>query len=97
MISRLASVKDPAAVLDYGVDWLDGGYLDGRTINASSWSVEPVEPGGLVIASPAVSGGKATAMISGGIVGHLYQLTNRIVTNAGTTEERSILIRIEQR
>ena len=96
-MGRLAAVKDPAAVLDYAVDWLDGGYLGTRTVSTSAWFVEPVEPGGLIVASPALNGQVASAIVSGGVAGHIYMVTNRITTNAGTTEERSIMIRVENR
>ena len=95
MSEKKTWVKDPAAVLDYGLDWVS--WLDGRNITQSTWHVEPSEPGGVVAASPEHQYGKTSVMLSGGNVGRLYMVTNRIVTNASTTEERSMLIRIEQR
>lgn len=98
---RLAKLKDPGAVLDYSVDWAGGGYLgqvpDQRSVMGSSWTVEPVEAGGLTVSSQSLASNIATCIISGGIVGHIYTLTNRATISDGTTDERSILIRIEER
>lgn len=96
-------VKDPAAVLDYAVDWLGAGagYL-GRTtppltIAASVFTITPVEAGGLVASNETFDLSKTSLRLSGGIVGHLYQVTNRITASNGTTDERSFLIRVENR
>lgn len=101
MANQLAKLKDPAAVLDYSVDWAGGGYLgeppNQRAVTGSSWTVEPVEAGGLTVSSPSLASNIATCIISGGIVGHVYMVTNRATISGGTTDERSILIRVENR
>jgi hypothetical protein len=96
-------VKDPAAILDYAVDWLGGGngYLARTTppltIAASVFTITPVEAGGLVASNETFDASKTTLRISGGVVGHIYQITNRITASNGTTDERSFLIRVENR
>lgn len=90
-------IKDPTALLDYAVDWL--GYLGGTTpaltIAASTWIISPVETGGLAASAESFDAGKTSVRLSGGIVGHIYQVTNRITVNTGVTDERSFLVRAE--
>ncbi len=89
-------LKDPAALVDYEIEW--GDWLaDGETLTDSSWMVEPVEAGGLAITMQAGIGTARRASVSGGVRGHLYRLTNRITTSAGRTDERSLAIRITER
>jgi hypothetical protein len=99
-MSNGAFVKDPGARVDYAVDW-DAGYLTRNgvtlTIAASAFSVTPVEPGGVTIASQSFTAGKTNVVLIGGIAGHLYQITNNITMSNGNTDERSLLIRVENR
>ena len=89
-------VKDPAAVVDYTVDW-GAGYLSAETVSVSSFSIEPVESGGLAVEASSSDGQTASVTLSGGIAGHLYRVTNQISTSGGRTDERSLTIRIAQR
>lgn len=85
--------KDPAAVLDYTVDWTD--YLGSSTIASSSWTAET----GLTVDSSTDNGFKATAYISGGEAGRQYSLVNQItfvVDGVTLTDERTIKIRVQQ-
>ena len=75
-------LKDPGASLDYGVDW-GSEYLSNDVIATSGWAVEPVEVGGLLIASQANDLLRSTVSLSGGVAGHLYRLTNTVVTTGG--------------
>ena len=43
-------LKDPEATLDYSVDW-GAEYLSGDALAQSDWTVSPVEPGGVTVAS----------------------------------------------
>ena len=83
--------KDPSAVLDYSIDWTL--WLDGDTIQTSSWTV----PQGLTKASETNNSTTATVWLSGGTVDQTYTVTNRITTANGRTDERSILIKVEDR
>lgn len=82
--------KDPAAKLDYAVDWT--AWLQAsETITTSTWTA----PAGLTkMSSPAESvvGGKATVWLQGGTVGQSYAVVNHIVTNQGREDERTILV-----
>lgn len=89
-------LKDPAAALDYAVDW-GAEYLTGDALIQSSWEVLPVEAGGLTIAASRFDATVAHVTAAGGVAGHLYQLTNRVVLQSGLTDSRSIVIRVEAR
>lgn len=87
-------VKDPEAILDYAVNWA-GGYLQsGETLLSSSWTIFPSDIAQVTASNTATA---ATITVSGGVVGRLYQLSNRITTSQGRTDERSIIVRVEQR
>lgn len=88
-------LKDPDATSDYAIDWTS--YLDGRTIVASSWSVEPVETGGIAIGEASFEGARTAARLSGGIVGHVYDLANHVTLSDGSGDDRSLTLRVEQR
>ena len=84
--------KDPQSVVDYTHDW-EKFYLDNNEeIDSRQWLVRP--EGELVI-DGADDG--AVVFIAGGVPGHVYQLTERVMTNAGRTVERSINIRVQER
>ncbi len=86
--------KDPDATLDYGWDW--GAWLaaaGGDTI--ASYSVALDE--GLSLVSHAESAGVVTAFIAGGSAGQQLSASCRITTAAGRIDERSFVLRIEER
>ena len=83
--------KDPSAILDYSIDW--SLWLDGDTIQSSSWTV----PQGLTKASETNNNSTTTVWLSGGTLDQTYTVTNRITTANGRTDERSILIKVEDR
>jgi hypothetical protein len=83
--------KDPHAVLDYSVDWTR--WLAGDEIATSEWILAP----GLTKASEANTPTKATVWLSGGEAGQSYSVTNRITTTGRRTEDRSFMIRVEER
>lgn len=89
-------LKDPDAILDYAVDW-GAEYLNGDTIDQSSWTVEPVETGGASIVASQFDFVTATVQAGGGIAGHVYRLTNRVVLASGRQDLRSIVLRVESR
>ena len=89
-------IKDPDAVLDYGVDW--SPWLEtGETISTSEWTASP---DGLTVMdepAPGMSGTSTLVWLSGGVAGRTYRVTNRITTTAGRIDERSIEIRVRER
>ncbi len=83
--------KDPDAVLPYKIDW--SAWLAGATISTSSWIV----PSGLAKDSDSFTSTIATVVLSGGTAGETYRVTNRITTNDGRTDDRSISLRVVER
>lgn len=83
--------KDPNAVLDYTWDWED--WLDSDTISSSSVTVQT----GLTADSDSNTTTTATVWLSGGTPGEDYEVTNRIVTAGGRTEDRTIIIMVRER
>lgn len=90
-------LKDPEAAIDYVVDWR-ADYLDeGDSLADSVWTVDPAEPGGVIVVADGFTAGEARVKASGGIAGRLYRLTNRIRTAEGLDDQRSLTIRVEAR
>lgn len=84
--------KDPDAVLDWVWDWNE--WLDeGETITTSSFIVSV----GITVDMESNTTKTATVWLSGGTAGQVYQVTNRIVTSSGRTDDRSITIRVAER
>lgn len=89
-------LKDPNAALDYSVDW-GAEYLADDALSASSWAVSPEEGGGATVASDRFDPRTAIVKIEGGVEGHIYRLTNHVVTASGREDSRSIMLRVEKR
>ena len=90
--------KDPSAVLDYSFVWCGDetheSYLeDGETIDSYVITVDD----GITKDSDSEDGGHVVVWLSGGTAGVAYTVACKITTNMGRTEERSILIRCEER
>jgi hypothetical protein len=85
-------LKDPSSVLDFRHEWA-AWLASGETIASSTWTVTPT---GLAIDSETETTTTATAWLSGGTPGQIYRVVNRITTNQARTEERTIVIRVEQ-
>lgn len=80
------------AILDGTIEpgrWLE----DGDTISASEW----VTPYGLVAENPALDGATTTVWLSGGVLGQVHRVTNRITTAAGRIDDRSMEVFIAVR
>lgn len=88
-------LKDPGARVDYGIDWAP--YLDGQSILASEWRIFPLETGGIVMVEASFAGARAAARLQGGIVGRTYRLSNLVTLSDGSVDERSLILRVEER
>jgi hypothetical protein len=88
-------LKDPQARVDYAIDW--AAYLDGQTIVDSLWAIAPVETGGVAIEDESFEPARTAARLTGGITGHCYNVSNQVTFSDGTTDERSIALRVEER
>lgn len=84
-------VKDPDAVLDYQADWAT--WLGEDTISSSTWIV----PDGITKDSDTNTTTSATVWLSGGTAGSNYSITNRIVTDGGRTDDRTIKIQVREK
>lgn len=84
-------VKDPNAVLDYTIDW--SLWLDGDTISTSTWTVGS----GIVKDLDTKTATTTTIWLSGGTLATSYTVSNRIVTVAGRTEDRTLTFSIVAR
>lgn len=83
--------KDPAATLDYMVDWTD--WLDGDSIASVTWAV----PAGLTETDRLNSGQIATIWLSGGAAGEKHKVACRITTAEGRVDERTLDILVVDR
>jgi len=88
-------LKDPHAQVDYTIDW--AAYLDGQTIVDSLWTIVPVESGGVAVEDDSFESGRTAARLTGGIVGHCYSVSNQVTLSDGTSDARSIGLRVEDR
>jgi len=85
-------VKDPAATLDYTLDW--SRWLDTDTIASSQFTATPNT---ITIANQTNTTTDCTVWLSGGQMGTEYTITNTITTAAGRIDERSFTVRIQNR
>lgn len=90
------AIKDPGARVDYVIDW-SVDYLDAQHIVASSWSVAPIEAGGISIDAASQMLLRTAVQVSGGQTGRVYQLTNAVELSDGQRDERSIAVRVDAR
>ena len=84
--------KDPHAILDYTVRWIDW-LASGDAISSSSWIVES----GIVTVSTSNTTSDAIIFLASGTVGQIYEVTNRIITTGSRQDERTISILIEDK
>lgn len=83
--------KDPNAILDYSIPWLD--WLVADTISTSTWVV----PTGITKVTDTMTTTTTVIWLSGGTVGTEYAIVNRIVTAGGRTQDQTIYVIIEER
>lgn len=86
-------LKDPGGVIDHAVDW-DAGYLAGRSITASVWQVSPA---GLTLSGARISGGRTAITLADGLAGRIYRVSNRVTLSDGSSDERTLVVRVEER
>lgn len=88
--------KDPAAVLDYQVDW-SAWLAEGETITGTP----VVEALGLTVNPEAKStqteGGKVTFWLGGGVAETFCDVSCQVTTSVGRTDRRTIPLRVAAR
>ncbi len=82
--------KDPDEVLDYQVDWSER-LETSETISTSNFTVAT---GTVVKDSQSVAGGLTTVWLSGGTLGELCTILNRITTSQGRIYDETVRLRI---
>lgn len=88
--------KDPAAVLDYVVDWTDWLAVVGDTITAAS----AIGTGVAVDSCTVIDGGKKVLVwVSGGVANAAGQVAVQITTahSPPRVDERSLYFKVKQR
>lgn len=89
---------DPDSALTWEHDWSD--WLDSvspaDTIASQQWSIEPLD--GTSPETPTLTNDDtAIVTVSGMQAGKVYRLTERITTAGGLTDDRTIVLRCEER
>lgn len=82
--------KDPEEVLDYQFDWTDR-LVTGETISTSDFIRAS---GDVTLGAESFVGAFTTVWLSGGTVGTVNVITNRITTSQGRTYDQSARLRI---
>lgn len=83
--------KDPDEILDFGIDWETA--LGEDTIVASTWDV----PSGLMKESDTFDDTSTTIVLSGGVLGTSYNLTNYVTTAGGNYRERTVKLKMKEK
>lgn len=92
-------IKDPDAVLDYSIQWRNW-LTDNDKIVSSEWltpfptTESPLE---IVSGSEEHDGYTTTVKLSGGKKGYTYGVTNRITTEGGLVDDRTLTIQIKEK
>ena len=87
--------KRASSRLDHSFDW-SGLIAADEHIQLATWTVAPVEAGGLEIDSQDGSGPIQGVVISGGRLGEMYRLICQISTSKGRQLTRGHSIKIMQ-
>ena len=90
-------VHDPAAVLDYAIDWSQW-LQNGETITSATWADSV--PAGLEQATgkpPSIDGATTVVWLTGGTAGTLYTVTAHVVTSMGREDDRTFAVRVQER
>lgn len=101
-MARFPSDKDPDAVKPYVMNWDDFLTNESDTISTSVWLINDIHEdnwlaqgdGSLVIESKSNTTTRATIWLSGGVLDNDYEITNRITTVGGLTDDRTRTLRV---
>jgi len=87
------ATKDANATLDYTLDWSQW-LMSGDALASSTWTTTA----GLTVDSDRLDADNTTTVwLSGGTAGRSYTVTNRITTDDGRTDDRSIVVYVTER
>ena len=90
--------KDTEATLDYTMDWTTW-MPAGDSISTSTWTITAISGDGdpLTVDSDSNTTDKATAVITGGTAGNIYDVYNKVVTTNNITDRRKFRISVKDR
>ena len=90
-----STTKDPQSVVDYSINWAAtmGESSPNDTISTSNWTAD----NGLAVDSNSNTTTATTVWVSAGTRGKHANLVNTIVTSAGRTHERTIVVKLQDR
>lgn len=90
--------KDPDALLDYKVDWNSWLGTSDHIVSVCAFVDDDAEAAGFRVAASVVSANVSHIIwLSAGVVGDVYNITSRIVTNAGRRNDQSFTIEIVEK
>ena len=81
----------------FAMDWREGYLAPGETVAADlGWSVQPQAKaaGDVVVTEQHHDVARSWARFAGGVQGRVYLVAGRVMTSAGRTLERAIILRI---
>ena len=90
MTTKYWPFKDPDEVLDYEIDWTNRLELD--VIATSTFSITS---GHVTVDSSSTTDVTTTVWLSGGTLGEVCEILNRIVTVGGRTMDQSVKLKIK--
>lgn len=85
-------VKDPNARLDYTVDWSSWLEPDSDTIDSAT----VIGSSGITVELASWTATQTKAWVSGGEAGNSYDVTFRVTTAGGRTDDRTITINCKE-
>ncbi len=89
-------VKDPVASIDYAIDW-SAGYLTGQVVTSSVWQIAPADDGGVTVVASSFDEARTTVTLAGGRPGYVYHIVNGVGFSDGRQDERTLILRVEDR
>jgi hypothetical protein len=85
--------KDPNARSPYFIDWT-AFLLDGDQIESSTWTSDSED---ITVDENDHTATMTTAWLMGGVNGQVYHLTNRIETQLGCIEDRTLTVEMKEK
>lgn len=89
------TIKDPNATLDYTFEWAD--ELRAPATLASATCLVSPNDGSLALVQQANNSTAHTVRLTGGKRGKQYRVTSRMTDTAGRSDDRTLLVTIEER
>lgn len=86
-------IKAPTSELDWPISYT---LAAGETISGSTWTVSPVEAGGMAVkgGTPSITGSVTACILTGGNFRQIYEVTNTVTTSQGRVYAHTAAFRI---